>query len=210
MVGQPCWSATTVSFGRVLPSGQHGADEVLAGGGIDPGGAQDDRLGAGCEDGLLAGQFAGAVDALRRDRVGLDIGFGLGAVEHVVGRDMDQRDVGRGAQPRQDGWAVAVGAVGGIGIGLGGIHRGIGGGVDHQAWSDGAESRLDRLRVVEIEVRPADATSGRRRAGKWPPRDEFGPASACCLVVTKRPVLCQGMATAIGEVPRRHSAAGQT
>ena len=85
---------------------------------------------------------------------------------------MDQRDVGLGAQARQDRGTVAIGAIGGLGIAFRRIHRGIGGGVDHQTRGDGAERGLDRLRAVEVEVRAADAADprhappGRRQVGR--------------------------------------------
>ena len=97
MVGQPFWSATTVSRSRVFPTRQHGAHEVPAGRRIHPGGAQHDGARAGVQHRCLAGELARAVDALRRHGVGLDVGLALGAIEHIVGRDVDQWDAGRRA-----------------------------------------------------------------------------------------------------------------
>ena len=46
----------------------------------------------------FARRLAAAIDAERRDRIVFDVGAGLGAVEHVVGRDMHQRDAALAAR----------------------------------------------------------------------------------------------------------------
>ena len=74
LVGQPRWSATTRSWAIALADGQHGADEILAARRIDPGGPQNDRARAGRQHRLFAGQLACAIHALRRGRIGLDVG----------------------------------------------------------------------------------------------------------------------------------------
>ena len=51
--------------------------------------------------GALAGLLARAVNPERIDRIVLPIGAALGAVEDIIGRDMDQRNAGiRGTPPR--------------------------------------------------------------------------------------------------------------
>ena len=50
---------------------------------------------------LLARRLARAVDAERRDRVVLAVRPRLRAVEHVVGRDVEQRNAALGARARE-------------------------------------------------------------------------------------------------------------
>ena len=151
-----------------LPGGKHGADEVLAGRRIHPRRPQHDRARARRQHGLLAGQLARAVDALRRRGVGLDIGRALEPVEHVVGGDVDQRDAGRLAQPRQFRRPVAVGPERRVRIVLGRIDRGIGRGIHHQRRRARREHRRRRCRGGRSRtpgVRPdrtASPCAGRR------------------------------------------------
>ena len=113
----------------------------------------------------LAGQLACAVDALRRDGIGLDVRRALVAVEHVVGGDVDQRNAGRLAQPRQLRRAVAVGAVRRVRI-MSPPHRRR----YRRRRSPPATARRcmehggDAVRPVEIERGTADAHGTWRRA----------------------------------------------
>ena len=70
------------------------------------------------------------VDPERRHRVVLAVGAALGAVEHVIGRDVDQRNAGLGAGGGEIGRAGAVAGPGRLGLALGAVDRGVGGGVD--------------------------------------------------------------------------------
>lgn len=76
---------------------QHRLDEVLAEGAVDPGRAQDEVARVGRRHGRFAGELGGAVDAERRGRVGFDIGAVPGAVEDIVGRQVDDGN----AEPRR-------------------------------------------------------------------------------------------------------------
>jgi hypothetical protein len=143
-VGQPYWSAV----GGV----EHGAQEVLAGGAIDPGGAQHDGVGQRGEYGLFAGQLARAINAGGGGEVGLDIGGGFGAVEDIVGGDMHQPGARGGAELGEAGRAGGVGGVGGVWLGLSTIDRCIGGGVEDDCWLDGGEGGVDRVGAVEVEI----------------------------------------------------------
>ena len=133
---------------------QHGADEILPRRRVHPGRSQHDRTGAAGEHRLLAGKLSAAIDAGRARGIGLDIGRTLGAVEDVVGRDMDERNAGIRAQGGQRRRAVAIGAGGRFGGGLGGIDRSPRGGIDHQP-RRGGEGKRDRLRPVEVEIGPS-------------------------------------------------------
>ncbi len=140
---------------RLACGAEHGADEVLAVGRVDPGGAQHDRARVGREHRAFAGELRLAVDAGRAGRVVLHVGRALGAVEHVVGRDVDQRDAGLRRQPRQLRRSGGIRALGRFAVALGCIDGGPGGGVHHQRRGGSAEGGGDRLRPVEIECRPS-------------------------------------------------------
>ena len=106
--GEPCWSATTLSSSRFAASCSMVLHEIAAVRAVDPGRAQDHMARARLAHRPLAGLLAGAVDIERRHRVVLDVGAALGAVEHVVGRDVDQRQPARGAGRGQRGAAPSA------------------------------------------------------------------------------------------------------
>ena len=72
---------------------EHGLDEIGAERTIDPGCAQDQVLAVARADGALAGFLAARIGALRIDLVLLVVGNAGRAVEHIVGGDVDERQV---------------------------------------------------------------------------------------------------------------------
>ena len=82
--------------------------------------------------GALAGLLAAPVAAGGRDRIGLDIGGRLRAVEHVVGRYVDQRDCGRIAGLAQPAGADFVALPGRLDFRFGEIDLGVGRGIHDQ------------------------------------------------------------------------------
>ncbi len=69
---------------------------------------------------------------------------------------MDQRNIRGRAKAGESGGAVAIGAVGGVGVAFGLVDGRIGGGVDDQPWPNRLEDGGDAVRMIEIEVGPAD------------------------------------------------------
>ncbi|MEY3269398.1 MAG: hypothetical protein RL480_2158 [Pseudomonadota bacterium] len=111
-------------FGAFLHQAQHGVDEVAADRRIDPGGAHDQRIGAG---GNFARQLGGAIGA---DRIGCGIGtIGLarGAVEDKIGGNMHQPRRMGGEQ----GNRIGVDALGERGVSFGLVDGGIGGRIEN-------------------------------------------------------------------------------
>ncbi len=92
--GARCRSASRPGRGRRGPrlaagEPQHRLDEVVAADPEEAGRADDEVALVGGRDGLLAGQLGAAVGRERRRLVALDVGRALGAVEDVVGGDVD-------------------------------------------------------------------------------------------------------------------------
>ena len=79
---------------------------------VDPTGAEDEVSAADSFDGLLACQFAGAIDIERIRRVGLDPGLSLAAIEDVVGGVMDEECVALECFFREDPRSLLVDGVG--------------------------------------------------------------------------------------------------
>ena len=80
---------------------QHRFDKIVAELAVQPGGADNDGVGAGAGQGALAFEFGPAIDRARRGRVLFAVGAARGAVEHVVGRNVQHADTvfgGRFAQ----------------------------------------------------------------------------------------------------------------
>ena len=89
--------------------------------------------GAAGGEGLLAGEFGGAVDVERAGGVGLDVGCRLGAVEDVVGGEVDDGGAEAGGLFAEDAGGGGVDGVGEFGLALGLVDGGVGGGVDDPA-----------------------------------------------------------------------------
>ena len=86
---------------------------------------------------FFACELAFAVNALRVDGIGFAVGSVGGAVENVVGGNVENGGTVRGGGFGQMAHGVAVDGVGGVGVALGFIHGSIGGGVDNQLGAEG-------------------------------------------------------------------------
>ena len=76
-------------FGLLLAETDHRLHEVVAIDAVEPCRADNHRVGAEFLHAELAGQFGAAIDAVGSRGIGLDIRGMVGAVEHIVGRHLD-------------------------------------------------------------------------------------------------------------------------
>ena len=102
--------------------------------------------------GAVAGLLAPAVNPERVDRVVLAVGIALGAVEHVIGREVNQGDPGVMAGGSEVGRAGAIAGPGGVGFALGAIHRGIGRRVDDEIRALARHRGDDRLTPGDVDT----------------------------------------------------------
>jgi hypothetical protein len=108
---------------------------------------------------VLAGELRRAVDAERVGGIFLGVGSALLAVEHEVGRVVDQpcaRGEGRFTQSC-DG--LAVDAIGALAVRLGTVHVGVGGCVDDHLRSCLSDRGGYRTLIAEIEILAAEGIS---------------------------------------------------
>ena len=101
----------------------------------------------------LAGFLARAVDTERLHRVVFAIGAGLAAVEHVIGRDVDQRDRGVMAGGGEVGGAGAIAGPSRVRLALGAVDRGIGRGIDDDVGALARHRSEHRLALRNVEPR---------------------------------------------------------
>ncbi len=118
---------------------------------VDPAGAQDQVFAADGLDRLLAGQLAGAIDAQRVRRVVLVVGFGLAAVEHVVGGVMDQRHAEARGFFGEHLRAAGIDREGLLAVGFRRVDGGIGRRVDDQVRPQQAHLLANLLRYGEVQ-----------------------------------------------------------
>src|SRR5262249_7699695 len=94
-VPRRCRAAALVGdYGQALALGgkaQDRPDKILAIRAIDPGRAQDDVPWTSGTDAALARELAAAIDVEWRDLILFHIGSTLAPVEHIIGRDMNER-----------------------------------------------------------------------------------------------------------------------
>src|SRR5215207_8371293 len=115
-VGQPRWSATKRSSSRSRGS----RSTVL-------------RSAMPCADRLFSSSLGAAIDAERRHPISLEVSAGLGAIEHVIGRDMHQRDAAGGAQLGKNGGPLGIAPVGFLELPLGRVKLFLDTTLDHAA-----------------------------------------------------------------------------
>ena len=136
---------------------EHGPNEVATERAVDPRRPQDHVPLMRRRDSALARRLRSSVGVDRADGILLVVGIGLGAVEHIVGREMDQRDAQRFGSCGKQARRASVDAIGEVALGLGFVHVGIGGGADEHVGRGSADGAVDRVGVAEIEGRASDA-----------------------------------------------------
>lgn len=142
-------------LGAFLRQAHDGAQEILSVRRIEPGGAHDQVPRIRSPDGEFTFEFGAAVDACRFHRIGFDVGLRLGAVEHIVGGDVNDRagvSAGRGCE---HGGTVTVDGKRGAGIVLGLVDGRVRCRVDHQIWAQGRQDGSDGRLVQQIEPGPS-------------------------------------------------------
>ena len=151
-VGQPHWSATTWSRSRSRPRRNIVLTKFAP---CVPKTQEVRRItwrSSRSRTARLAGCLAGPVDAERPDRIVFGVGRRLGAVEHVVGGKVDERDPGVGRGFGQMGRPVGVDGERRIRLRFGAINGGVGGGVDDQRRSVALHDTPDRIPIGDIEI----------------------------------------------------------
>ena len=129
---------------------EHGAHEVPPVRGEDPGGAQDGVVGVGGRDQPLAAELARAVGVERAGVVVLAPGAAGGAVEDVVGGDVQERQPARGGGGGHGGGGGGVDRLGQRRLVLGAVDLGVGGGVEDDVDVGGAHRAGAGLGVGEV------------------------------------------------------------
>src|SRR5215207_9150365 len=140
-VGQPRWSATKRSSSRSRGS----RSTVL-------------RSAMPCADRLFSSSLGAAIDAERRHPISLEVSAGLGAIEHVIGRDMHKRDAGGGTQLGKNGGPLGIAPDGFLDLALGGVDLSVGRGVDNQARSGFAERAFNCRPVRHVGFASREST----------------------------------------------------
>jgi len=114
----------------------------------------------GVAHGALAGLFAPRISALRIDRMVLPVRLARRAVEDVVGRDVDQRQMLRSGRCGDDSGAVAVHPERLHGVALGLVHGGVGRGVDDRGRLVRGDGGGDRRRVADVSLAVSQSHHG--------------------------------------------------
>ena len=120
--------------------------------GIDPTGAQDQVLAACSRNRLLARQLALAVDTQWVRRVAFGVRGRFGAVEHVVGRVVNQRDAQRLGLFGEDAGGDGIDGERSVRLALGQIDGGVGRSVDDQSRAMGAHLPADKVCVCQVKL----------------------------------------------------------
>ena len=116
-------------------------------GAVDPRCAQDDVPRIAGANALLAGKLAAAIGIERRGGVRFNIGSALAAIEHVVGRDVNERNAEAASLGGKPSGCLGVDGERCRFLAFGTIDVGIGRGIDHRApglFRDHAAMRADR------------------------------------------------------------------
>ena len=113
-------------------------------------------FGQSSDDPPLAGELGPAVGAGRAGRIVLAVGSVEHPVEHVVGRQMQERRADSGRRLGDVAGALAIDRHGEVFLALGLVDRRIGGRVDHDVGPRRGDSGQDALPVFERDRRPAE------------------------------------------------------
>lgn len=108
----------------------------------------------------LALQFAAPIGRDRSDRIVLAIGAPQGAIEDVVGRDLDDGDAERGGGFCHFAGGCAVSQPCSVLLAFGQIDGGEGSGIDDDVGPAGCDGRRDRLQPFEVQLRAPERVHG--------------------------------------------------
>ena len=149
---------------RPLPrQAHHGAQEILPVGRIEPGGAQDQVPRIDGLNGRLAFELGAAVNACRIHRIGFDVRLRLGAVEDIIGGDVnDGAGMAVGRRCKRGG-TVTIKGKRGIGVALGLVDGCVSCSIDDQIRLYGREGFGDGRLVQQVEPGPSRVRSRRNR-----------------------------------------------
>ena len=109
-------------------------------------------LEAGLSDRILTFCLAETIDAERRDRIVLRIRLLLLAVEHIVGRQVDQGHAQAGAGPRNDARPFSIDGHRRVGFRLGLVDEIVGGRVYYQRWHGGSHTRSTANLICDVDI----------------------------------------------------------
>ena len=144
---------------------EHGFDEV-APGGVATAGAED---AAGAEnEGLIvvgagevfAGEFGYAVGADGAGEIGFDVRTSEGAIEDVVGGEVDELGVDLSAGDGEIAGAEGVGLVGDSGFAFGDVDHVVGGRIENDGGIDFGEFGFEGGEVGDIDRGPVEGGDG--------------------------------------------------
>ena len=124
-----------LEFFSLLGQFEHGQQEIFPPWPVDPTGSQYQMRSPRSHHPLFAGELGPAVGIDRRHRIAFQIGLGLGAVEHIVRRVVDQRRTGQSRLLGQDARGVAIDPQGTIELRFRLVHRGVSRRIDNQMWA---------------------------------------------------------------------------
>ena len=114
---------------------QHGFYEICSVSPVHPGGAQDDVVWRRRSHGALAGLLAAPIDIERIDRIRLAVGLALAPVEHIIGRQVNERRPVLAAYRRNVGSSRTIDRPSRFGLAFGAVDGGISGEIDDQIGS---------------------------------------------------------------------------
>ena len=161
---------------------QHGPQEIRAVRGIHPGCAQDRVARATGADCRLPCKLAGAVHAERRGGIVFAIRARAAAVEHVIGRVVQQQRIHAGTRLRKRRRSFCIDPKRRLRLAFGAIHRGVGSRIDDHVRGGRAHKLGKRVRLVEIcdSIR-ADAIACRHH--QFAQRRQAAPQLAANLAI---------------------------
>jgi len=146
---------------------QHGAQEIRAVRGIDPGRAEDQVATTGRTYGILTISLAGAIYTQRRSRLIFAVRRGTLAIEHIVGGVMHERHAMRRTPSCDHPRSLRIGRKGRIDLLFGTVDRSVGRGVDHDRRLQTIQQGRQAVRLAEIggfagaAIRQSAAARGR-------------------------------------------------
>lgn len=159
----------------LLCEAEDGFGEVVAAGGEDPAGAEDEPETASLLDGGVAVEFGAAVGVERAWVVGFGPGVGAGAVVNVVSGEVDEEGAEACGFAGECSWGVAVEGSGEGWFGLGFVNGSVSGGVNDDLGGDFADGGGDFFWVSEVAAEVAaigaegnELAEGCEGAGEFP------------------------------------------